>query len=165
MTDDPRSFIRAVRPQMPANGNIRPISTGEINGRPLDELSTNPASPTYRSKVPPPPCHRCGEDHIPNRSYDHAWEAEPSLSSQPVVEAAQVTPAAAPPALPALTHGQRVAVYVGRNDLYIVAVETAPEWDTQATFKCTEETLLLMIHLARALNVKVQDKTGGDLAA
>jgi len=162
--DDPMGFMRAARPQMPANGDIRPIATGEINGRPLDELNTNPASPTYRSKLPPPPCYQCGEDHVPGKSYGHNWQPEPVPEPE-----RHYVHSIEPPMPPELREhiqaSMRVAVYVGRGDKYVVAVETAPDWDSEQTFKVTDAEAVVMLRMVRALNIKVVDKTGGDLAA
>jgi hypothetical protein len=154
------------RPPPPSlGGDIRPVHAAgvNINGRSLDELATNPASPSYRERIPPPPCHQCGEDHMPNRSYDHPWLPEPRvISADPQVQAivaashASPVPTAAPPPT-------RVAVYVGRGETYVVAVEAAPDWDATETFKVPPPQVMPLIRLARALGVRVQDKTGGDL--
>jgi len=181
MATDPMAIMRAARPSMDpesmrAAQQSIPTPTG---ARSVDDLATTPASPGYRSKMPPPPCFKCGEDHQPNKRYDHPWMQEPHVISadpevhqmidrvrqegarehgnQPYVngEVREV------PTTPA----KRVAVYVGRNDTYVVAVEEAPDWDSVETFKVIEDQLLAMVQMARALGVKVQDKTGGDLAA
>jgi hypothetical protein len=161
MADDPMPFLQHARPTL--GPDIRPIAAGEINGRPLDELSTSPTSPLYRSKIPLPPCHQCGEDHIPGKSYGHNWMPEPEPLKEPelhyvhAIEPSQI--------VPATPLRKRVAVYVGRSDTYIVAVETPPDWDTEQSFKTTGEEALLMVRMARALGTKIADKTGGDLAA
>lgn len=153
-------FMRMARPQMPANGDIRPAH-GDINGRSLDELSVNPASPTYRSKLPPPPCVKCNEDHVPNRAYDHEYALEEPQASyvHPVQQGSYL-----PPPQPNQPN-KRMAVYVGRNDTFVVAVEEAPDWDASETFKVTEDRVMDLVKLARALGVKVQDKTGGELSS
>jgi len=147
--------------------------------RSVDDLATTPASPGYRSKMPPPPCFKCGEDHHPNKRYDHPYMQEPHVISadpqvhqmvdrvrqegalehgnQPYVNA-EVREVPGTPA-------KRVAVYVGRNDTFVVAVEAAPDWDATETFKVGEKEILLVVQVVRALGVKVSDKTGGDLAA
>lgn len=168
MAADPMEFMRAARPQMPHTADIRPLSTGEINGRSLDELSTTPASPLYRSKLPPPPCLSCGEDHVPNRSYTHEYQREPAPQQQSLPQSAYVTyeeeshntkldfPRAA---------DQRVGLYIGRNDRYVLIVERAPDWDGFESFKIDSGMVVPMIRLVRALGIRVSDKTGGDLAA
>lgn len=151
------------RPSPPQSPDIRP-ARGEINGIALDELSASPASPAYRSKLPPPPCFKCGEDHIPGRTYGHNWEPEPLPEPQQsyvhAIPQGSFTP---PPATPPAAQ-RRVAVYVGRGDTFVVAVEEAPEWDAVETFKVAEDRVLDLVKLARALDIKVQDKTGGELA-
>lgn len=160
------ALMRMARPQVPTSSDIRPLSAGEVNGRPLDELSTSPASPLYRSKVPPPPCLKCGEDHVPNRTYGHEYVREPAPQpqEQSLPQAAYVH-TASPPALPETVTSRRVAVYIGRNDTFVVAVETSPDWDIVESFKVDETKVVDLIALARALGVKVADKTGGDLAS
>jgi hypothetical protein len=156
---DAMDFMRMARPQMPANGDIRP-ARGDINGVPIDDLAVNPSSPNYRSKLPPPPCVKCGEDHVPNRTYDHGYVLEePQASYVHAVQQGSFTP----PPQPAQPN-KRMAVYVGRNDMFVVAVEEAPDWDATATFKVPEDKVMDLVKLARALGVKVQDKTGGELS-
>lgn len=180
MAMDPMAIMRAARPAMDPDSmrSAQQAIPTPDGSRSVSDLATTPASPGYRSKMPPPPCFKCGEDHHPTKRYDHPWMQEPHVISadpevhqtidrirqegaiehgnQPYVngEVREV------PSVPT----RRVAIYVGKNDLYIVAVETAPDWDTEQTFKVTEETLLLMARLSRALGIKVADKTGGDLA-
>jgi hypothetical protein len=148
--------------------------------RSVDDLATTPASPGYRSKMPPPPCFKCGEDHHPNKRYDHPYMQEPHVISadpqvhqmvdrvrqegalehgnQPYVNA-EVREVTAAPLV-------RVAVYVGRgDDMYVVAAEAGPDWDTVRSFKVEAKHVMPMVNLARALGIKVQDKTGGDLVA
>jgi hypothetical protein len=162
--------MRMARPQMPSSGDIRPLTAGEVNGRPLDELSALPSSPAYRSKLPPPPCSKCGEDHIPGRTYGHNWEPEPVPAALPTYEVEshedqfrlwQATQSPQPPA----PIDQRVGLYIGRNGKYIIIVERAPDWDGFESFKVDEEYVVPMIRLVRALGIRVSDKTGGDLAA
>lgn len=147
------------RPAPPTSPDIRP-ARGDINGRSLDELSVNPASPNYRSRLPPPPCSRCGEDHVPGHTYDHNYELE---APQRDYVHSIVPPAYEPPPSLPSPSPQRVAIYVGRNDTYVVAVEAAPDWDVTVSFKVREDRLLDLVNLARALQIKVVDKTGGDL--
>lgn len=164
---DAMEMLRSARPRPSPNGDIRPLSAGEVNGRPLDELSTTPASPLYRSKVPPPPCFACGEDHVPGRTYTHEWQPEPPVEQaqntelfKQMTEANGFAPLAP---VPAMAPAQRVAVYVGRGDKYVVAVECSPDWDSTETFKVDPQGVMPLVKMARALGVKVQDKTGGDL--
>lgn len=161
MAGDALDLFRATRPQGP------PVPTGDIRApssnrsRELHGLAMVPGQPGYNERIPKPPCYKCGEDHWPNQPYDHPWEPEPAhIHDEPVqaspsfrqrTEVIEVAPAL------------RLAVYVGRNDLYVLSVESPPDWDAVQSFKVTDDMLLLMVRMARALGVKVYDKTGGDL--
>jgi hypothetical protein len=159
---DAMAIFQATRPQPPApSEDIRAPSSNR--SRELHELAMNPGSPGYRARIPPPPCYACGEDHFPTRTYDHAWQPEPlPIHDEPVSASAIVR-------RPQLIEQQvdvsarRVALYVGRGETYVVAVEAAPEWDAVISFKVQPEQVLPLVALARALEVKVADKTGGDL--
>jgi len=185
---DPMAFMRAARPNLDPESMraaSQTIQAPDGSVRSVDDLATTPASPGYRSKMPPPPCFKCGEDHQPNHRYDHPWMQEPHVISadpqvhqtidrirqegalehghQPYVNGEYTE-------MPAELRAQikaslRVAVYVGRNDQFVVAVESAPDWDSTETFKVQEPELLAMVKMVRALGIKVVDKTGGDLAA
>jgi hypothetical protein len=164
-------------------GSIRPtrasdqvIAAPDGTVRHVDELQTIPGTAAYRSKMPPPPCFKCGEDHVPNRRYDHPYMQEPHvISADPEVhqmidrvraegaaEYGNAGPRITVTEVPTVA-AKRVAVYVGKSDTYVVAVEVSPDWDTEASFKVTDSEVVLLVKLARALGVKVQDKTGGDL--
>lgn len=164
-TVEPGAIRRADSQMVPTPGGNRSV----------DDLMTVPGTAAYRSKMPPPPCFKCGEDHQPNRRYDHPYMQEPHvISADPQVhemidrvraegaaENGNVSQRVTVTEVPQ----RRVAVYVGRSDTYVVSVETAPEWDAEESFKVPEDRVLLLVKLARALGVKVQDKTGGDLVA
>jgi len=62
-----------------------------------------------------------------------------------------------------VTPERRVALYVGRGDMYVIAVEEAPDWDTLESFKVADADVPRMILMARALGARIADKTGGDL--
>ena len=194
--NDVWAMLQAAKPpQMVDVGSVEPgairraraddqvISAPDGSVRHVDELLTVPGTAAYRSKLPPPPCFKCGEDHIPNRPYDHPWMQEPHVISpdpqvhqmvdrirqegareygnQPYINA-EVVEVSREPAPPPV----RVAVYVGRgDDMYVVAAEAGPDWDTVRSFKVEAKNVLPMINLVRALGIKVQDKTGGDLVA
>jgi hypothetical protein len=182
MAMDPMAMLRAARPNLdPESMRAAQQAIPTPDGvRSVDDLATIPGTPAYRSKMPPPPCFKCGEDHVPNRRYDHPWMQEPHVISadpqvhqmidrvrqegareygnQPYIngEAREV------PAAPTF----RVAVYVGRgDDMYVVAAEQAPDWDTVRSFKVESRNVMPMVNLVRALGIKVSDKTGGDLVA
>jgi hypothetical protein len=178
---DPMAMMRAARPNLdPDSMRAAQQSIPTPDGvRSVDDLATIPGTPAYRSKVPPPPCFKCGEDHVPNRRYDHPWMQEPHVISpdpqvhemidrvrqegarehghQPYVNA-EVTEVE--------QEQVRVAVYVGRgDDMYVVAAEAGRDWDTVRSFKVEARNVMPMVNLVRALGIKVQDKTGGDLVA
>jgi hypothetical protein len=132
----------------------------------LHDLAMVPGSAAYRARIPKPPCYQCGEDHFPGRPYDHEWTPEPPPIHDEPVSATAVMHRPSPTATildVQPTSSRRVALYVGRNDTYVVAVEAAPDWDTVISFKVPSELVLPLVSLARALDVKVADKTGGDL--
>ena len=153
---DAMDMFNAMRPPSPAlGGDIRQSSSD------LHNLAMVPGSPAYNQRIPKPPCWQCGEDHFPGRSYDHTWMAEPvQVHDEPVAASAVVR---RPQVVEVAQPSYRVALYVGRNDTYVVAVEQAPDWESVESFRATEGKVLPLIWMARALGVKVIDKTGGDL--
>jgi hypothetical protein len=159
-----------MRPPSPAMSPDIRRGTGNLPaGAPdLHSLAMVPGTPGYNARIPKPPCYQCGEDHLPNHEYGHAWRSEP-IHDEPV-SATAIMHRTAPDVLVApvepTTPGaplQRVALYVGRGDTYVVTVERAPDWDTVESFRASEGKVLPLIWMARALGVKVVDKTGGDL--
>ena len=155
---DAMDMFNAMRPPSPAlGGDIRQSSSD------LHNLAMVPGSPAYNQRIPKPPCWQCGEDHFPGRSYDHPWTAEieqvhdEPVSATSVIRRPQTIDVQAPPV------PFRVALYVGRGDTYVVAVEYAPEWDTRTAFRVPSDQVMPLIEMARALEVKITDKTGGDL--
>jgi hypothetical protein len=164
MTDALEMF-RAMRPSAPtADQDIRePASRGSAD---LHNLAMVPGSAAYRARIPKPPCFRCGEDHHPGLDYGHEWEAEPvhAIHDEPVSATAisrRPTELRVDVSEPSVA--RRVALYVGRNDTYVVAIEEAPDWDSVHSFKVDAEMVLPLISMARALGAKIADKTGGDL--
>jgi len=161
MAGDALDLFRAMRPQGP------PTPTGDIRApasnrsRELHGLAMVPGQPGYNERIPRPPCFRCGEDHWPNQSYDHQWEQEPApVHDEPV----SASPAFRRPDVIEQARAQlRAAIYVGRGDMYVVAIESAPDWDSTETYRVNSTELLLMVKLIRSLGIKVADKTGGDL--
>lgn len=163
---DAMDLFRAARPTSPSvGGDLRPATSNDLHS-----LAMSPDSPSYRARIPPPPCSRCGEDHFPGRQYDHPWtqEAEP-VHDEPVAASAVLRrPAPQMPTYDAESHAvslRRVALYVGRGDTYVVAVEAAPDWESveSGTFRVEPGYVLALVKLARALDIKIVDKTGGDL--
>jgi len=165
---DAMDMFKAMRPPSPSISEdirVAPQRTVATVGgsRDLHDLAMTPGSAAYRARIPKPPCYRCGEDHFPGRSYDHEWVAEPvPVHDEPVAATAVVR---RPQVIDVAQPDHRVAVYIGRHDTYVVAVEQSPDWDNVQTFRVVEDQLLAMVQMARALGVKVQDKTGGDLMA
>jgi hypothetical protein len=163
MADDPLAMFHALRNPPPAiNGDIRQSSSD------LHSLAMVPGSPEYRSRIPDPPCTRCGEDHFPGRAYDHPWTGEPAQVHDEPVAASAVMRRTAPQMTTIdvdATTLRRIALYVGRGDLYVVSVEVAPDWDSVdgGTFRVEAAQVLVLVRLARALGIKIVDKTGGDL--
>jgi len=159
------TFFQAMRPPSPAPSNdIRAPASNQ--SRELHGLAMDPGSPSYRARIPPPPCFQCGEDHVPGHSYDHAWMAEPAqVHDEPVAAAPTYRRTQTVDVLAAADVSRRVALYVGRGDMYVIAVEEAPEWDVVegGNFRVEPAYVLSLVKLARALGVKIVDKTGGDL--
>jgi hypothetical protein len=165
---DALEIFRAARATPPAPVSSLQASGYQVNtvsgSRDLHDLAMVPGSPGYNARIPKPPCVRCGEDHFPGREYDHEWQAELVVHDEPVsATVRRVTPQATTVVEVAHTSQFRVGLYVGRGDAYVVSVEAAPDWDSTITFKVDADDVLPLIWLARALGVKIADKTGGDL--
>jgi len=165
MSDEALSMFNAMRPApLAPTGDIRP-------GGDLHSLAMIPGTPGYNARIPRPPCYRCGEDHVPGLAYDHDWSAEPpAVHDEPVSATAIRRPApvtydveAHDTTRIAETPQQRVGLYIGRDDTYVIIVERAPDWDGFESFKVNPSEVVPMINLVRALGIKVSDKTGGDL--
>lgn len=138
-------------------------SVGTVGGsRDLHDLAMVPGSPAYRARIPRPPCWQCNEDHFPGRAYDHEWQPEPLAVHDEPVSATAINRRPAID-IERVSAPNRVALYVGRGDTYVVAVEAAPDWDALKTFKVAPDMVLPLIEIARALGAKIADKTGGDL--
>jgi hypothetical protein len=165
--DDPLTLYKAMRPEAPAPTDDIQVPTPRQVRTPggavdLHDLAMVPGSPAYRARIPRPPCAFCGEDHFPGRSYDHEWRD--AVHDEPVAATAVMRrpPSAEVPPTPQSSL-RRVALYVGRGETYVVSVEEPPDWDTVESFRLLPAQVLPLITLARALGVKVADKTGGDL--
>lgn len=147
-------------------------TTGDVRsstGADLRDIPRSPQDPRYRQRIPAPACMRCGQDHLPSRTYDHplfTGGEEPVYPQQ-----AEFTPNVARQPHPVtLPTGQgaerRVAVYVGRGDAFVVKVEeNPPEWDDRWTVKVNYEQAILIRNLCLALGVRIKDLTGGELDA
>jgi hypothetical protein len=171
-TDDGAlGLFSAMRPTPPAlSPDIRRAQVSAPNGQvDLHSLAVVPGTPGYNSRIPKPPCYQCGDDHHPGVDYGHDWMPEPVtvVHDEPVSATAMRRPQVYDPqpvqATVAEIPQQRVALYVGRGDTYVICVETAPDWDAVQTFKVSPLQVPPMISMARALGTKIMDKTGGDL--
>jgi hypothetical protein len=157
------SLFQAVRHAGPARSEDIRVPTSGGGSRDLHSLAMVPGSPGYTARIPRPPCHRCGEDHFPGREYDHPWTQEPvtvhdePVSATSIVRRPQIIDAE--PAAPTV----RLAIYVGRGDAFVVAVESSPDWDTVESWKVPDDQVVQILKVVRALGVKVADKTGGEL--
>lgn len=164
--DDPLSLYQALRPEPPAPTEGIQVPTPRQVRTPggaavdLHDLAMVPGSAAYRARIPKPPCVQCGEDHFPGRSYDHEWRD--AVHDEPVAATAVTR---RPPEVASNPNSppRRVALYVGRGETYVVAVEEPPDWETVESFRMLPAQIVPMINLARSLGVKVADKTGGDL--
>lgn len=130
-----------------------PVSS---TGTDVRELPKSPADPRYRYRIPPPACAKCGNDHLPNRSYDHPWsDGQPQEAP---VETNGVAYAQSTPNSAYVPQGRRVAIYDGRTG-YVVKVEEAPDWDDVAKIKMDANTLKSVLPLLRALKVKIKNNS------
>ena len=126
-----------------------------------DEISAIPGTPGYERKqaeLRRQAAMNGGTEEINSQKRDEALAAQNGLvlpegytvATEPVLLAVAPAPAT-----------KRVAIYHGKNDTYNVAVESAPEWDTETMFKQMDEgQVTVIVHLATALGVKISDKTG-----
>lgn len=145
-------------------GEVRAPSTGAD----IRDIPRSPSDPRYRQRIPPPACMRCGQDHLPSRTYDHplfTGGEEPVYPQEAETASTLARPAPHPLTLP-VTAGvdRRVAIYVGRGDSFVVKVEeNPPEWDDRWTHRCSRNDAILVREVCRALGVRVKDNTGGEL--
>lgn len=115
----------------------------------VGDIVMGPGDPGWTSKVPPP-----DKDGSTADALDVLKQAaEAAAAAAPVQEAA---PIAAPAT-------KRVAIYCGRGDQFVVAVEEAPDWDVVKSWKHDGPTAVVIQKVLLVLGVKVQDKTGGEL--
>jgi hypothetical protein len=159
---DALELFRSMRPDPPTPTEDIQQSPASVRSRGLHDLAMTPGTPGYSARIPKPPCYQCGEDHFSGRPYDHSWMSEPApIHDEPVSATAIIR--RPEQTVVEVTQVRRVALYVGRGETYVVAVEEPPDWDSKWSFKVAPERVLPLILLARALGVKVADKTGGDL--
>jgi hypothetical protein len=155
MAIDPLQFIRAERAQRTGGEPLAPDLREATEPPPaipqaarvaqIHAMPRGPGDPGYYDRIPPPE------------------KLESSAAAAPAPEPAAPVKSEAQAALPApaLT---RLGIYVGRGEDFIVAVETAPEWDSESSRKVGGDLLLKMLPILRELGIKVVDKTGGELA-
>jgi hypothetical protein len=166
-SDDALGLFQAMRPQAPGLSTDIRAARGGLPGTPdLHSLAMVPGTPGYTERIPRPPCYKCGEDHLPNHDYGHAWQSEP-IHDEPVTASAIMRRPAPEDSIAQQgfipSTARRVVLYVGRGDTYVLAVEEAPDWEAVHTFKVEPYLVLPLVRMARALDTKVMDKTGGDL--
>lgn len=181
MSIDPMALVNEARPtsavdlgqRVPgALRRARETQTQDHSGnvRNVDELETRPGTAAYNSKIPPPPCALCAQDHQPGRTYDHEYRhpgdlvLTPGGQYMPVPSETAVAPSVATPGVTAGT--QRVNIIPGRGeDVFILSIEEAPDWDLRDSWKLTASEILPMLPILRGLGVKVRDNTAGELVA
>jgi hypothetical protein len=152
------------RPQLPSLEGVRPATNGgSVIVTPRGEqadltaLTMRPGNPDYYSKMPPP--------------YDDGTRRE--LGGRKLEEVLaemeqETTPTDAPvsgatPLAQSVAVGKRVAIYWGPNEKFVVAVETAPEWDMAKSWRLDPQTVLLLLPVLEALGIRVKDVTGGGI--
>ncbi len=189
MSVDPLSLVDMARPKpaeaassfAPQAGVMRRmrdtmIEDHEGNPRSMAELATTPGSPSYRDKIPKPPCLTCGSDHNPIKEargeYDHVYARMEESTDRyvgPNIPAplAVQTPAVASPSLAAVgVPARRLSVFPGRgDDDYVLIVEQreGDDWEDFHRQKIAGNDLARLLPVLRALDVKLKDRTGGDL--
>jgi hypothetical protein len=197
VSTDALSLVSAVRPGpaidigTPEPTSIRRARQSVIedhSGQQRDpsELSAMPGSPGYRSKIPPPPCAECGQDHNPLHEaqgrYNHVYRrpqpeedvAEVLSVSGALPEGVNVAPVPAAaldgsrPPLPAATGAppRRMTLFPGKHDdTYLLVVEerVADDWDDVAQFLLAATVMARVIPIFDCLGLKIKDRTGGDL--
>lgn len=170
MSDDAMTLFNAMRPpSIGPSEDIRPVAARRpvqtVGGsRDLHDLAMVPGSAAYRARIPRPPCFQCAEDHVAGQAYDHDWMPEPQpVHDEPVAASAVLRRSPSTQVVEVAQPNQRLALYVGRGDTYVISVEQAPDWDAVSTFKVPPEMVMPLINLARALGTRISDKTGGDL--
>lgn len=121
---------------------IRPPTAPASRG--IAGLGMRPGTPEYNARIPPPETptvEQVGDLVMPN--------------GQPMTSSPQQ----------AAEHGsRRVAIYTPRQpDVFSIQIEEAPDWETVESFRIPEESTVHLLHVLRAIGVKIMDKTGGDL--
>lgn len=163
MSVDPIQLIAANRPSWgdlqeagvgvtKTNGQTQ-RARGVIRDGDLDQLSALPGSASYAERQ----AILREQARIRGEPEDVQPEQAPGGLILPEGATAPMTP---PPVAPP-TPTKRVAIYYGKSDTYNVAIEEAPDWDTVTMFKGqTESGIGIIIEMAKALGLKISDKTG-----
>lgn len=153
MTMDPLTMIRAMRqrPDIEVEGDeqSQPVKfrrARSVRGRDLGDIPMRPGDPGYASKIP---------EATPTS--EEISQGDPASSWQ------EQAAGGAPVPLPPSAVHQRIAIYCGRGDLFVLAVEEAPDWDTTYQKKMDGQMILVMRPIFKQLGVKFLDKTGGEL--
>lgn len=167
MSVDPIQLIVQSRPQLgdvPGAGEGVIATQGqlrravEFDRGNLDDLSAMPGSPGYAAKMATLKSQALARGD-PEEIRALQQEREGLLLPQgPVQPPVEVVGSAS---LVDITPRRRVAIYYGKSNTYNVAIEESPDWDTIKMFKeQTEGGIQIILGMAEALGLKVQDKTG-----
>lgn len=130
------------------------VVTGEVPGLgDMSDLSAAPGTPGYYAKLAS--STRPAPDPVPPQA---------SILLLP-----NTTGTAVGPPLVGVTAAEssskRVAIYVGRGEDFVVAVEEAPEWEAVDQWKLAPGILLALVPILRALGVRYVDRSGGEFKA
>lgn len=182
---DALSLVQATRPGPAIDigvvepGAVRTARRSVIedhNGQARDpsELDSRPGSPGYLSKIPPPPCALCSNDHNPmyeaqgryGHAYVHPRDVEPKLEvlSTAVVPPVEGVPAVAPASTAAPV--KRMTLFPGKADnTYLLVVEEreGDDWEDVMQVILANTVLKRVLPVFDALGLKIKDRTGGDL--
>lgn len=152
---DPTALLQALQPQIPEidGETIRLPQAGLLttpSGRKINpnDITPRPGSSEYLKRIPP----------STPMGNEQALSETVSAVPATLVEAAQAALTNV-----AVVNQHRVAVYCGRGEMFVLAVEDAPDWDASWQGKMDPRTVLALLPVLRALDVRVQDKTGGEL--
>lgn len=164
MSVDPIQLIVQSRPQLgdvPGAGEGVTATQGqlrravEFDRGNLDDLSAMPGSPGYAAKMATLKSQALARgDPEEVRALQQETLVLPEQTQIQQIAIGDIP-------IPVVTPMKRVAIYYGKSDTYNVAIEESPDWDTIKMFKeQTEGGIQIILGMAEALGLKVQDKTG-----
>lgn len=154
-------LARPKRPRLNAGLGMRKVRAAE--GIDFDSIPMHPGDPGWQDKVPPPDPGAAGEEPLSDMTLDSLSDEEKRQILLGRMQH-QSAPEASPPAQqqPVDTR-KRAGVYIGRGDAFVLAMETPPDWDSEEQWKYDGPTLLQIIGVLKAFDIRVIDKTGGEL--